>query len=195
VQLQEFTAPSDIFTEYAYFSSFSDCWIEHCRAFEEDFTKRLRLGAGSRVVEIAGNDGYLLRFFKHAGIDVLGVEPARNVAAAAEKDGIPTIVEFSGTALADRMGAAGQRADLVIGNNVLAHMPDLNDLVEVLRLILRPGGCCRWSFRIFCGNQFDTIYHEHFSYFRSSPSSACSCATGYACSTWKSCPLMVGRCG
>jgi 2-polyprenyl-3-methyl-5-hydroxy-6-metoxy-1,4-benzoquinol methylase len=169
VQLHEFESPSEIFTEYAYFSSFSDSWLAHCRQFAGEMVERLKLGAGARVVEVASNDGYLLKFFQQRGVEVLGVEPARNVAAAAEAAGVPTLVEFFGTALARRMAERGQRADLLVGNNVLAHVPDLNDFVAGLAILLQPQGVLSMEFphlqRLVEGNQFDTIYHEHFSYF------------------------------
>jgi SAM-dependent methyltransferase len=168
VQLHELQTPSEIFTEYAYFSSFSDSWLAHCKAFADAMVPRLGLGAGSRVVEIASNDGYLLQYFRERGVAVLGVEPAKNVAATAIEKGIPTLVEFFGTAQARRMVADGQTADLLIGNNVLAHVPDLNDFVAGLRLVLAPDGVLSMEFphlaRLMDGNQFDTIYHEHFSY-------------------------------
>lgn len=168
VQLHELQTPDAIFSDYAYFSSFSDSWLAHSKAFAGEMTARLGLGASSRVVEIASNDGYLLQYFKQRGIAVLGVEPARNVAAQAIAAGIPTLVEFFGTAQARRMVEAGQRADLLVGNNVLAHVPDLNDFVAGLALVLAPDGVLSMEFphlmRLIDGNQFDTIYHEHFSY-------------------------------
>jgi SAM-dependent methyltransferase len=168
VQLHEMQTPADIFTEYAYFSSFSESWLQHCKRFADDMTKRLSLGSGSRVVEIASNDGYLLQYFKQLGVEVLGVEPAKNVAAKAVAAGIPTITEFFGVAQAKRMVAAGQHADLLVGNNVLAHVPDLNDFVAGLALLLAPDGVLSMEFphlaKLVDGNQFDTIYHEHFSY-------------------------------
>jgi len=169
VQLHELQTPTEIFTEYAYFSSFSDSWLAHCNAFAEQMTTRFGLGAQSRVVEIASNDGYLLQYFQQRGVPVLGVEPAKNVAATAIAKGIPTLVEFFGTQQAQRMVAADQRADLLVGNNVLAHVPDLNDFVEGLRTLLKPEGVLSMEFphllRLVDDNQFDTIYHEHFSYF------------------------------
>ncbi|HEY0193834.1 MAG TPA: class I SAM-dependent methyltransferase [Kofleriaceae bacterium] len=168
VQLHELQTPSEIFSEYAYFSSFSTSWLAHCEAFAKAMVPRLGLGASSRVVEIASNDGYLLKFFQAAGVEVLGVEPARNVAAEAIKAGVPTLVEFFGTAQAQRMVAAGQTADLLVGNNVLAHVPDLNDFVAGLATVLAPEGVLSMEFphlaRLVEHNQFDTIYHEHFSY-------------------------------
>jgi C-methyltransferase-like protein/putative zinc binding protein/methyltransferase family protein len=168
VQLHELQSPSEIFTEYAYFSSFSSSWLAHCQRFAAAMTERLGLGPRSRVVEIASNDGYLLKYFQAAGIAVLGVEPAKNVAAEAIAAGVPTLVEFFGTAQARRMVAAGQTADLLVGNNVLAHVPDLNDFVAGLAIVLAAEGVLSMEFphlaRLVEGNQFDTIYHEHFSY-------------------------------
>lgn len=169
VQLPEVQSPDAIFTDYAYFSSYSDTLLEHCRVYAEQVVKRLGLDGGSRVVEVASNDGYLLRYFKAQGIPVLGVEPAANVARAAEKIGIPTRVEFFGTQTAERMRRADQQADLIVGNNVLAHVPDLNDFVRGFRVLLKPGGVATLEFphlvRLIEGNQFDTVYHEHYSYF------------------------------
>lgn len=168
VQLHELQSPDKIFSDYAYFSSYSDSWLAHCKAFAEMMIPRLGLGAASRVVEIASNDGYLLQYFKQHGIEVLGVEPAANVADVAKKAGIPTIVEFFGTAQARRMVEAGQQADLLVGNNVLAHVPNINDFVAGLQIVLAPEGVLSMEFphlqKLVDGNQFDTIYHEHFSY-------------------------------
>jgi SAM-dependent methyltransferase len=169
VQLEQFETPDRIFSEYAYFSSYSDSWLAHAERYAAAMIARFGIGASSRVVEIASNDGYLLQYFKKRGVPVLGVEPAANVARAAEERGIPTRVEFFGAACAARLAAAGQQADLAVANNVLAHVPDLNDFVEGLRILLAPGGVVTCEFphllRLFLGNQFDTIYHEHFSYF------------------------------
>jgi SAM-dependent methyltransferase len=169
VQLQEFQSPEQIFGDYAYFSSYSDSWLAHARSYAEQVTRRFGLGAASQAVEIASNDGYLLQYFKNLGVPVLGVEPAANVAAAAESKGIPTIVKFFGTRTAAELAAAGRQADLLIGNNVLAHVPDLNDFVAGLALLLKPSGVITMEFphllRLMEETQFDTIYHEHFSYF------------------------------
>ena len=169
VQLEQFESPEAIFSEYAYFSSYSDSWLAHAERYAAAMIARFGIGSSSRVVEIASNDGYLLQYFKKRGVPVLGVEPAANVARAAEERGIPTRVEFFGAACAARLAAAGQQADLAVANNVLAHVPDLNDFVEGLRILLAPGGVATCEFphllRLFLGNQFDTIYHEHFSYF------------------------------
>ncbi|WP_099864354.1 class I SAM-dependent methyltransferase [Pararhizobium haloflavum] len=169
VQLKEYVSPEAIFTEYAYFSSFSTSWVEHAKTYCEQITARLGLGSESLAVELASNDGYLLQHFAPLGVPVLGVEPAANVARAAVKKGIPTLVDFFGVALAERMVAEGQRADLIIGNNVLAQVPDLNDFVAGIAILLKPEGVVTLEFphieRLIAENQFDTIYHEHFSYF------------------------------
>jgi len=169
VQLDEFVAPDEIFTEYAYFSSFSDAWIEHAARYAERMRERLRLDGASLVVEIASNDGYLLRQFAAAGIPVLGIEPAANVAKAAVKTGVRTDVSFHGRANAARIAREYGQADLVVGNNVLAHVPDLNDFVAGLKVLMKPGAVLTMEFphlqRLIEENQFDTIYHEHFSYF------------------------------
>lgn len=169
VQLPEVASPESIFRDYAYFSSYSDSWLEHCRAFCSRAVERLGLDASSHVVELASNDGYLLRYFRDREIPVLGVEPARNVAAVAEESGIPTLVEFFGTELAERIARDRRPADLVVANNVLAHTPTLNDFVAGLPRILAARGAVSLEFphleKLIDGNQFDTIYHEHFSYF------------------------------
>ncbi len=169
VQLEEFVAPGEIFSEYAYFSSYTDSWVEHARRYCEQMRERLALGAHSRVVEIASNDGYLLQHFLAMGIPVLGVEPAANVAAAARARGIPSVVEFFGRQTATRLRAEHGPADLLLGNNVLAHVPGLNDFVAGMKLLLGEHGVITMEFphlqKLMDGNQFDTIYHEHFSYF------------------------------
>lgn len=169
VQLEEFETPEQIFSDYAYFSSYSDTWLAHAKQFAEQMMSRLRLDRSSLVVEVASNDGYLLQYFLRSGVPVLGIEPAKNVAAEAERRGIRTVVEFFGTRLASRLAAEGRRADLVAANNVLAHVPDLNDFVRGLKLILKPGGIVTVEvphlLNLIQQNQFDTIYHEHFSYF------------------------------
>ena len=168
VQLPVFVTPDAIFDEYAYFSSVSDSWVEHARRYVEAAVGRFDLSSKSRVVEIASNDGYLLQFFVERGIPALGIEPSANVAAAAEERGIPTVVEFFGAKLGERLAAQGGAADLVIGNNVLAHVPDLHDFVEGLRRLVAPNGVITMEFphllRLIREKQFDTIYHEHFSY-------------------------------
>ncbi|HUX73111.1 MAG TPA: class I SAM-dependent methyltransferase [Steroidobacteraceae bacterium] len=169
VQLDEFVAPAAIFGEYAYFSSFSDAWLEHARRYAEAMRERFGLGRSSLVVEIASNDGYLLQHFASAGVPVLGIEPAANVARAARDRGVRTEVSFHGRANAERIVMQYGRADLVIGNNVLAHVPDLNDFVAGMKTLMKPGGVLTMEFphlqRLIEENQFDTIYHEHFSYF------------------------------
>jgi len=168
VQLPAFVAPDEIFGEYAYFSSFSSSWVEHARRYTAQMTERYRLGAHSRVVEVASNDGYLLQHFVAAGVPVLGIEPAANVARAAEARGVPTRVDFLGEATGRAIAAEFGAADLVLGNNVLAHVPDINDFVRGLRALLAPAGVITMEFphlmRLIERNQFDTIYHEHFSY-------------------------------
>ncbi|MDX1645173.1 MAG: class I SAM-dependent methyltransferase [Thermoanaerobaculia bacterium] len=169
VQLPEHERAEEIFdADYAYFSSFSDSWLEHCRRYAEMAIERFGLGPESRVVEVASNDGYLLRFFAERGVPVLGVEPAANVAEAAEERGIPTLVEFFGEESARRLAASGRQADLLIGNNVLAHVPEINDFVEGLAIALASEGAVTMEFphllRLMERNQFDTIYHEHYSY-------------------------------
>jgi SAM-dependent methyltransferase len=169
VQLEEFESPEEIFSDYAYFSSYSDSWLEHCRRYTQEMRNRFGLGPDSKVIELASNDGYLLQYFKEAGIPVLGVEPAANVASVATDKGIPTLIEFFGVETAGRMAADGHVADLLLGNNVLAHVPDLNDFVAGMKLVLESGGVITMEFphllRLMEFNQFDTIYHEHFSYF------------------------------
>jgi SAM-dependent methyltransferase len=168
VQVEQAATPSEIFEHYAYFSSFSSSWVEHARQFAGMAARRWDLGAGSLVVEIASNDGYLLRHFVDMGVPVLGVEPAANVAATAQAAGVRTDVAFFGRQTADRLVTEGHRADLVVGNNVFAHVPDLNDFVSGIARILKPDGVVSLEFphllRLIEGVQFDTIYHEHFSY-------------------------------
>jgi SAM-dependent methyltransferase len=169
VQLQEYVSPAAIFTEYAYFSSYADTWLEHARAYTELMAQRFRLDAKSQVIELASNDGYLLQYFALQGIPVLGIEPAANVAQVAVKKGIPTIVRFFGEDLARELVKQGTQAALLLGNNVLAHVPDLNGFVAGMKILLQPGGVITMEFphlmRLMAENQFDTIYHEHFSYF------------------------------
>jgi len=169
VQLKEYVAPRDIFREYAYFSSYSTSWVEHARAYCDMIAARLGLGSDSLVVEAASNDGYLLQHFLLLGIPVLGIEPAENVAQTAIEKGIPTRTDFFGVDLADELGRQGCQADLIVGNNVLAQVPDLNDFIAGLRILLKPEGVISLEFphleRLMAENQFDTIYHEHFSYF------------------------------
>jgi len=169
VQLPEHVAPEEIFPEYAYFSSFSTSWIEHARRYCEMIRDRLALGAESHVFEVASNDGYLLQHFLPMGIPVTGIEPAANVAEAARQKGVPTVVEFFGLRFAEKLVSEGTRADLIIGNNVLAQVPDLNDFTAGMAHLLAPNGVITLEFphleRLIAENQFDTIYHEHYSYF------------------------------
>ncbi len=167
VQLEEFEPPERIFSDYAYFSSYSKSWLEHCERYVAQISRALRLGEHSQVVEVASNDGYLLQYFRELGIPVLGVEPAANVAAVATGRGVPTVVEFFGRATAREL-ATESRADLLIANNVLAHVPDINDFVGGVAILLAPDGVVTMEFphllRLVAEKQWDTIYHEHFSY-------------------------------
>lgn len=168
-QLGQYVRPDHIFTEYAYYSSFSQSWLRHAERYVALATARFGLDGGSFVVEVASNDGYLLRNFVSRGIPCLGIEPARNVARAAEAVAVPTLAAFFGRDLARELSDRGRRADLVIGNNVLAQVPDLADFVAGLAVLLKPDGVLTLEIphlaRLIEGNQFDTIYHEHFSYF------------------------------
>ena len=169
VQVEEFVSPGEIFTEYAYFSSYADSWVEHMRRYAEMISDRLSLGQRSFVVEVASNDGYLLQHFVKKQIPVLGIEPAANVAQVAIDKGIPTRVAFFGESLARELAADGKQADLICGANVLAQVPRPNDFVKGLKLLLKPNGVVTIEFphlmKLMAENQFDTIYHEHFSYF------------------------------
>ena len=168
-QLPSFVPPDEIFHEYAYFSAFSASWVEHARVYVDMISDRLGLGPESLVVELASNDGYLLQHFLPKGVPVLGIDPAANVAVAAEERGVPTLVEFFGVELGERLVRERGPADLVLGNNVLAQVPDLNDFVHGVASLLAPGGTTTFEFphlaRLLEGLQYDTIYHEHFSYF------------------------------
>jgi SAM-dependent methyltransferase len=169
VQLREYVGPESIFREYAYYSSYSTTWVAHAKTYCEMITRRLGLGPDSLVVELASNDGYLLQHFLPLGVPVLGIEPAANVAQVAIDRGIATLIDFFGVELAEQLVAEGKRADLIIGNNVLAQVPDLNDFVSGMARLLKPEGVITLEFphlkRLMTQNQFDTIYHEHFSYF------------------------------
>jgi hypothetical protein len=169
VQLQAFERAENIFSDYLYFSSFSQLWLRHCQQYAEQMSKRFALDGHSLVVEIASNDGYLLQYFKERGIGVLGVEPAANVAKVAQEKGIATEVAFFGAETARRLAAAGKSADLMAANNVLAHVPDLHDFVTGFKLLLKLAGTATFEFphllHLIDERQFDTIYHEHFSYF------------------------------
>jgi SAM-dependent methyltransferase len=169
VQLEEYEKAENIFTDYAYFSSYSDSWLKHCETYCDKVTKRFDLNGQSFVVEVASNDGYLLQYFVRQRVPVLGIEPAANVAKVAVDKGVPTLVRFFGTQTAKDVVLERGGADLVLGNNVLAQVPELNDFVEGLRILLKPAGVLTLEFphllRLIEGNEFDTIYHEHFSYF------------------------------
>ncbi|MBD2504206.1 class I SAM-dependent methyltransferase [Anabaena azotica] len=171
VQLEEFESPNHIFGDgdYAYFSSYSDSWLKHAKAYTELIVKKFDFNSHIEVIEIASNDGYLLQYFQDKGISVLGIEPAANTAQVAIEKGIPTITEFFGTEVAQELAAQKKQADLLIGNNVLAHVPELNDFITGLKILLKPNGILTMEFphllQLIDQNQFDTIYHEHFSYF------------------------------
>ncbi len=169
VQLEEFESEEKIFSDYPYFSSYSDSWLSHCEAYCDKMTRRLKLDDNSFVVEVASNDGYLLQYFVQRNVPVLGIEPAGNVAEVAIEKGVSTLVRFFGEELAQELAAEGRRADLIVGNNVLAQVPDLNNFVEGLKTLLKPDGVLTLEFphllRLMEHNEFDTIYHEHFSYF------------------------------
>lgn len=169
VQLEEFESPKHIFSDYAYFSSYSDTWLKHVKAYVEKMAEILKINRGSFVVEIASNDGYLLQYFMEKQVPVLGIEPAKNVAKAALKKGVPTEIAFFGVETAKRLSDRGKLPDLLLGNNVLAHVPDLNDFVKGLKILLKPCGIITMEFphlvKLVEDTLFDTIYHEHFSYF------------------------------
>lgn len=169
VQLEEYESAENIFSDYAYFSSYSDSWLKHCENYCNRMTSRFGLDERSLVVEVASNDGYLLQYFVRDHVPVLGIEPAANVAKVAIEKGVPSLVRFFGTELARELAAQGRCADLVLGNNVLAQVPDLNDFVEGLKVLLKPDGVLTLEFphllKLIELNEFDTIYHEHFSYF------------------------------
>jgi SAM-dependent methyltransferase len=169
VQLPEHASAEAIFDDYVYFSSFSDSWLAHARDYCDMVVSRFRLGPQCLVIELASNDGYLLQLMKEHGVEILGIDPSRTVAEAAEMKGVPTIVDFFGMRLASTLAAEGKSADLILGNNVLAHVPDVNDFVAGITKLLKPAGLVTMEFphvvRLVEGMQFDTIYHEHFSYF------------------------------
>jgi hypothetical protein len=168
VQLQQYVTPDRIFSEYAYFSSYVGTLLRHSETYVESVTQRFGLGAQSKVIEVASNDGYLLQFFVKRNIPVLGIEPAANVAKEAEKKGVPSLVRFFGVETANRLAAEGERADLLLGNNVLPHVPDLHDFVGGLKIVLKPEGVITIEFqhlmRMMEGLQYDTVYQEHYSY-------------------------------
>jgi SAM-dependent methyltransferase len=169
VQLEEYVSPESIFSEYAYFSSYSDSWLQHAKNYTDLMVDRFGLTTDNLVVEVASNDGYLLQYFVKKGIPALGIEPAANVARVAVEKGVPTLIRFFGEKLALEMAKEGKKADLLLGNNVLAQVPDLNDFVKGMKVLLKQGGVITMEFphlmKLIAENQFDTIYHEHFSYF------------------------------
>ncbi len=169
VQTEDYAQADELFSnDYAYFSSVSNSWLEHAARYAEMITKRLGLDGNSHVIEVASNDGYLLQNFVNANIPCIGIEPTASTAAAAEKLGIPVYREFFGQSLAQRLVAEGKEADLILGNNVFAHVPDINDFTAGLKTALKPGGTITLEFphlmRLLEQTQFDTVYHEHFSY-------------------------------
>jgi len=169
VQLEAYVTPEHIFSDYAYFSSYSDSWLAHAKKYADRMVERFGIGEKSFVVELASNDGYLLQYFVEKRVPVLGIEPAANVAAVAVKKGVPSLVKFFRRETARELAAVGKQTDLLLGNNVLAQVPDLNDLVAGMKILLKPNGVITMEFphlqRLMEENQFDTIYHEHFSYF------------------------------
>lgn len=169
VQLPEIQSPENIFRDYAYFSSYSETWLKHSENYVNAMLQRFGFDSKSLVVEIASNDGYLLQYFKKKEVPVLGIEPAENVAKVAEQKGIPTLVKFFSEKTANELLSEDKKADLIIGNNVLAHVPNLNDFVAAMKILLKPNGIITMEFphllQLIEQNQFDTIYHEHFSYF------------------------------
>ena len=168
-QVDEYVGPAEIFDDYTYYSSYSTAWLEHARHYVDLAIERFGLTPESAVLEIASNDGYLLQYFVEGDIPVLGIDPATEVAAAAELRGVPTMVAFFDLALAEKLVAEGYRADLIVGNNVLAQVPGINDFVQGVAAVLAPDGVATFEFphliKLIDENQFDTIYHEHFSYF------------------------------
>jgi len=169
VQVDEYKKSADIFnSEYAYFSSYSTSWLDHCRRYTEMMIKRFGYNEKSQVMEIASNDGYLLQYFKEKNIPVLGIEPTANTAKVAISKGIPSIVDFFGVRLAQQLVSEGKKIDLLLGNNVLAHVPDIKDFVAGMKIVLNDNGVITMEFphlyQLVLNNQFDTIYHEHFSY-------------------------------
>ncbi len=169
VQIPEIRTPDELFSNYAYFSSFSDSWVNHAKKYVEMMIKRFKLNKKSHIIEIASNDGYLLDFFSKLNIPVLGIEPAKNIAKILKEKGITTLEKFFNTQVAQELKNKNQQADVLIGNNVLAHVPDINDFVKGMKILLKPSGIITLEFphilQLINQNQFDTIYHEHFSYF------------------------------
>jgi SAM-dependent methyltransferase len=194
VQLPQAASPQQLFGQYPYFSSVSASWLKHSKTYVEQMMQRFNFDSGSLVIEIASNDGYLLQYFKEKGVPVLGVEPAANVAEAAQKAGIPTLVKFFGVETAKELVREGKQADLLLGNNVLAHVPDVNDFVGGMKTLLKPNGIITMEFphllKLIGENQFDTIFHEHFSYFSFLTVEKIFAAHQLELLMWKSCRLM-----
>ncbi|BAZ17327.1 C-methyltransferase [Calothrix sp. NIES-4071] len=169
VQLEQFETPDNIFSDYAYFSSYSESWLRHAKTYTDLMVEKFGFNQNSQVIEIASNDGYLLQYFQEKNIPVLGIEPAANIAKVAEEKGIPCVIKFFGVQTAKELVLQGVQADLLLGNNVLAHVPNLNDFIAGMKIILKPNGVLTMEFphvlQLIEQNQFDTIYHEHFSYF------------------------------
>jgi 2-polyprenyl-3-methyl-5-hydroxy-6-metoxy-1,4-benzoquinol methylase len=169
VQLEEYVSPEKIFTEYAYFSSYIDALLQNAKSYTDMIVERFNLDRKSQVVEIASNDGYLLQYFVQKGIPAIGIEPAANIAEVAIKKGIPTIAKFFGKKLAQEMASDSKKADLLLGNNVLSQVPNLNDFIAGMKILLKQEGVITMEFphlvRLIERNEFDTIYHEHYSYF------------------------------
>jgi 2-polyprenyl-3-methyl-5-hydroxy-6-metoxy-1,4-benzoquinol methylase len=169
VQLEQFETPDNIFSDYAYFSSYSESWLKHAKNYKETIVERFGFDQNSQIIEIGSNDGYLLQYFKENNILVLGIEPAANIAKFAEEKGIPCVVKFFGVQTAQGLVLQGKQANLLIGNNVLAHVPDLNDFIVGIKILLKQDGILTMEFshvlQLIEQNQFDTIDHEHFSYF------------------------------
>lgn len=167
-QLEAYVSPEHIFTEYAYFSSYADTWLKQCKEYTDQVVEQFHLNENSQVIELASNDGYLLQYFVEKNIPVLGVEPATNIAKVAIAKGIPTLNEFFGQECARKLVQQGKQADLIAANNVLAHVPDLNDFVAGIKILLKPQGVATGEIqhlvKLMASNQFDTIYHEHFCY-------------------------------
>ncbi len=200
VQLPQYVSREEIFDdEYGYFSSYSDSWLKHAEDYVAMVVPRFGLGSGSKVVEIASNDGYLLQYFKQRGVPCLGVEPTANTAAAATARGIPTVVRFFGAGTARDLRVEYGPADLILGNNVLAHVPDINDLVAGMKILLGERGVITMEFPVLSklieNNYFDTIYHEHFSYLSFTTVRGISRSTASFCSTWKTFPRTADRYG
>ena len=199
VQLEAYVSGSEIFQDYAYFSSYSDSWVAHAATYTDMIVQRLGLTSGSLVVELASNDGYLLQHFVRMGIPALGIDPAANVAEAARARGVETVVDFFDSRLAMQLVDEGRQADLVVGNNVLAQIPELNDFVAGIEILLAPHGVATIEVphivRLIEGLQFDTIYHEHYSYFSSRRSPASSAPTGSRSSMSRNWPPTAARSG